>query len=75
MIRIEQLRHKCVGCYACVEANPQRWRVSRKDGKSILIGGVQKGQFFSTTTSDDEWGANERAAMNCPVKIIVLSQK
>ena len=32
MIRILQHREKCIGCHACVDAAPQRWRVSRRDG-------------------------------------------
>ncbi len=42
MVRITQLRAKCIGCNACVEADKYRWRVSKKDGKCTLIGGTEK---------------------------------
>ncbi len=42
MIQILFYRQKCIGCNACVEAAPERWRMSRKDGKCHLIGGTEK---------------------------------
>ena len=42
MIRITQFRHKCIGCNACVEVHPARWRISRKDGKCTLVEGIEK---------------------------------
>ncbi|MCC6600450.1 MAG: ferredoxin [Crocinitomicaceae bacterium] len=74
MIRIIHFREKCVGCNACVEAAPFRWRISRKDGKSILINSVEKKQVFSLLTGDDELSANILAANNCPVKVIKIEK-
>jgi ferredoxin len=45
MIRIIQQRIKCIGCNACVEAADYRWRISTKDGKCTLVGGVEKRGF------------------------------
>lgn len=70
MVRIHFQRAKCIGCNACVEAAPDRWRVSKKDGKCNLVGGTEKKGFYHTLAADDEWEANQRAAANCPVKII-----
>ncbi|MCC6372435.1 MAG: ferredoxin [Bacteroidia bacterium] len=70
MIRIIQQRAKCIGCNACVEAAFYRWRVSRKDGKCTLVGGVEKKGFFQVVVDDHEYEENVRAAVNCPVKII-----
>lgn len=72
MIRIIQQRLKCIGCFACVEANPERWRMSRSDGKSVLVGGKQKRDHFTVLVSESEENANRRAAENCPVKIIQI---
>ncbi|MCG3165344.1 MAG: hypothetical protein POELPBGB_01107 [Bacteroidia bacterium] len=74
MIRIIHFREKCVGCNACVEAAPFRWRISRKDGKSILIGGKERKNVFSLLTGEDEFLANISASENCPVKIIKLEK-
>jgi ferredoxin len=70
MIRIIQYRDKCIGCYACVEAAPDRWRISRKDGKSVLIEGKPKKNVFLVQVSEAELSENKIAAANCPVKII-----
>lgn len=70
MIRVLQHRHKCIGCNACVEADKYRWRISRKDGKCTLIGGVEKKGWFSVVVEDDELATVEAAARHCPVNII-----
>lgn len=72
MIRVVQQRNKCIGCNACVEASHNRWRLSRKDGRSVLIGGVRKGEFYSVLIGDDEYEKNVRAAKHCPVRIIKI---
>lgn len=74
MIRIIQQRAKCIGCNACVEAADYRWRVSRKDGKCTLVGGVDKKGFFQVTVDDHELEDNIKAAANCPVKIIQVTK-
>lgn len=70
MIRVLQHRHKCIGCNACVEADKYRWRMSRKDGKCTLIGGVEKKGWFSVVVDDDEVTQLEAAKNHCPVNII-----
>lgn len=70
MIRIIQHRFKCIGCNACVEADKYRWRISKKDGKSTLIGGVEKKGWFTVVADDDEIPSTEAAMKHCPVNII-----
>lgn len=70
MIRITQQRAKCIGCHACVDAAPHRWRVSRKDGKCTLIGSKEKKGWHMAVVDDEEFEPNTIAANNCPVKII-----
>lgn len=70
MIRITQQRAKCIGCNACVEAADYRWRMSKKDGKSTLVGGAEKKGYFTVVTHDHELDDNLLAAKNCPVNII-----
>lgn len=74
MIRIIMQRAKCIGCNVCVEAAPQRWRLSRKDGKCTLVGGVDKKGFLSVVVGDDELEENKKAAKHCPVKIIRIEK-
>jgi ferredoxin len=70
VIRIVQQRAKCIGCNACVEAAMYRWRISRKDGKCTLIGGVDKKGFYTVLVGNDEYEDNMSAAKHCPVNII-----
>lgn len=70
MIRIIQHRFKCIGCNDCVEADKYRWRISKKDGKSTLIGGVEKKGWYSVVVDDDELKSIEAAIEHCPVNII-----
>ncbi len=74
MIRIEQQRNKCIGCFACVEASYSRWRMSRKDGKSTLVGGTENNGIFSVVAGDDEYDDNKKAEKNCPVNIIKVTK-
>lgn len=70
MIRIFQQRAKCIGCNACVEAAPQRWRISRKDGKCTLIGAKEKKGMYLVVVDEEEWAENVQAAKHCPARII-----
>jgi ferredoxin len=70
MVQIIYHRGKCIGCNSCVEAAPDRWRVSRKDGRCNLVEGKEKKGIYRALVSMDEYDQNQQAAANCPVKII-----
>ncbi|MBT8219085.1 MAG: ferredoxin [Bacteroidia bacterium] len=70
MVRILFYRQKCIGCNACVEAAPERWRVSKKDGRCNLINGKENKGIHKAIVNMDEYEPNLQAAANCPVKII-----
>jgi len=74
MFRIIHHRQKCIGCNACVEVAPYRWRISKKDGKSVLIEGKEKKGIYNVNVSDDEFEENQIAAQNCPVNIIRIEK-
>ena len=74
MIRIIYHRAKCIGCNACVEAAPERWRGSKKDGRCNLVGGKGKKEIYHAIIDDDEYPQDLRAATNCPVKIISIER-
>jgi ferredoxin len=71
-MRILFQREKCIGCNYCVEQAPERWQMSKRDGKSVLIGGKLKGNMVQVEVGEAEREANMRAAEVCPVKIIRL---
>ncbi len=74
MIRLTHYRSKCIGCNACVEVAADRWRISKKDGKSVLLGGKEKNSVVSLLVEDDELGANTIAATMCPTNIIKVER-
>ncbi len=74
MPRIIFHRIKCIGCNACVEAAPERWRVSTKDGRCNLIGSSEKKGIYTAKIHDMEVEQNQVAAKNCPAKIIQVHE-
>lgn len=74
MIVITLQREKCIGCNYCVEAAAYRWRMSKKDGKAVLLGGKEKRGFFTIRVNNDEFDDNKIAAERCPVKIIQVKE-
>lgn len=72
MITIIHQRDKCIGCNYCVELAPQRWIMSKRDGKAVLIGAKEKNKFWVVKVHDEEEESNRKAASVCPVKIITV---
>lgn len=70
MIRVIHYRANCIGCNGCVEVAPQRWRMSRADGKSTLVGSTTKKGIQSVVVHETERHEVRKAAEICPVKII-----
>lgn len=72
-MQIAYQRQKCIGCNYCVEIDPQHWVMSKRDGKSNLVGGKEnKGIFIlKIQPIDEEKSLN--VAKNCPVKVIKVS--
>jgi ferredoxin len=74
LIQITQQRNKCIGCNYCVELAPERWRMSKKDGKSILLEAREKKGFHTVEVHDMEHLENVAAAEACPVNIIHIKK-
>lgn len=71
MVVITLQRHKCIGCNYCVEFAPKQFQMSKKDGKTVLLHGVDKKGFFTLKSNDYTiLEACENASKACPVKII-----
>lgn len=70
MVKVYHYRAKCIGCNACVEADKNRWRMSRKDGKSVLVGGKNVKGIYRLEVDNEEYKTIMKAIKNCPVKII-----
>ena len=73
MLKVIQYRDKCIGCGICFEMQPELWRMSKKDGKAVLLKGIQKKQVFVLALPAHEQEQAEQTAKACPVKIIRLT--
>jgi ferredoxin len=70
MAKIIQYRRNCIGCGVCVEQQPELWRMSKKDGKAILLNGIGKKDLFILKIAPASQDKSEAIAIACPVKII-----
>lgn len=75
MVVITLQRKKCIGCNYCVELAPAQFQMSKKDGKSVLLHGLEKKGFFTLKSSDETIvDVSMEAKKACPVKIIDVKQ-
>lgn len=73
MISVTLQRQKCIGCNYCVELCPDLFRMSKKDGKSVLLNSKDK-KGFHTAQINEIFEETLKAAIDaCPVKIIQSS--
>ena len=71
MVIITLQRDKCIGCNYCAEFAPEYFRMSKKDGKSVLLKSTDKKGFLTLKTPmPDAFEECDKAAKACPVKII-----
>lgn len=71
MVIVTLQRNKCIGCNYCVELAPKQFRMSKKDGKSVLLHAKDKKGFYTLKSKDhDILEPCEKAARACPVNII-----
>ena len=75
MIIITLQRDKCIGCNYCAEFAPDYFRMSKKDGKSVLLRSAEKKGFYTLKTPvSTAMEPCEKAAKACPVKIISVKE-
>ena len=75
MVVITLQREKCIGCNYCAEIDPERFRMSKKDGKSVLLQSREKRGFHTSRLANDlVFEVADQAAKACPVKIIQVKQ-
>ncbi len=75
MVIVTLQREKCIGCNYCEEFAPEYFRMSKKDGKSVLLKSTEKKGFFTYKTPLHEaFEPCDKAAKACPVKIISVKE-
>jgi len=68
-------REKCIGCNYCAEFDAEHFRMSKKDGKSVLLQSQEKRGFHTLKIANDEaFALAEKAVLACPVKIISVKR-
>ncbi len=71
MVIVSLQRQKCIGCNYCAEFAPEYFRMSKKDGKSVLLRSTEKKGFYTFKTPLIEaYEPCEKAKQACPVHII-----
>jgi len=71
MLIVTFQRAKCIGCNYCVEAAPDLFRMSQKDGKAVLLKSYEKKGFHTVKLHDYSfYDQAVRAKEACPAKII-----
>ena len=75
MVIVTLQRDKCIGCNYCAEFAPEFFRMSKKDGKSVLLKSIEKKGFFTIKTPfPDAFESCDKAANACPVNIISVKE-
>ncbi|HEX9232508.1 MAG TPA: ferredoxin [Blattabacteriaceae bacterium] len=68
-------RNKCIGCNYCSELAPEYFRISKKDGKSVLLHSIDKNGFFVLKKSCYfSFESYKKASRVCPVGIITIKK-
>ncbi|MBD3636463.1 MAG: ferredoxin [Crocinitomicaceae bacterium] len=70
MLIVTLQRAKCIGCNYCEELCPELFRMSKKDGKSVLLNSIDRKGFHTLHSNHEYFDAAENAKNACPVKII-----
>jgi len=71
MHKVIHYREKCIGCGICFELQPETWRMSRRDGKAVLIGATVK-RNVHVGVCHDPLVVLKYVVESCPVKVIHL---
>jgi ferredoxin len=75
MFRVILQRNKCIGCNYCSELAPEYFRMSKKDGKSVLLHSIDKNGFFDLNKSCYySFESYKKASRVCPVGIIIMKK-
>ncbi len=75
MVVVTLQRAKCIGCNYCVELAPDHFKMSKKDGKCVLLHSTEKKGFFTIKSHDNSiYESCVKAQKSCPVKIITTKK-
>jgi ferredoxin len=70
MAKLIHYRQKCIGCGVCQEMQPEIWRMSKKDGKAVLLQAQLKKDISILLIHSSQVPLSAETATACPVNII-----
>lgn len=71
MLIISLQRAKCIGCHFCQEVAAEQFRMSKKDGKAVLLNARDRKGFHTVKIPDESlYEQAHKAQVGCPSKII-----
>ena len=73
MPRIIFYRNNCIGCSICREMQPEVWRMSKKDGKAVLLRSIEKKKIYQLALHADMANHCREVANACPARIIKIA--
>lgn len=75
MVIVTLQRDKCIGCNYCAEFAPDYFRMSKKDGKSVLLHALDKKGFYTIKIPHySAFDVCDKASKACPVNIISVKE-
>lgn len=72
MPKLIYYRDKCIGCGTCHQRQPWHWRMSKKDGKAVLLGSIEKKNIHQLPIHSSDIEASEATILACPARSIKL---
>lgn len=72
MSKIIHYRNKCIGCGICQQQQPTLWRMSKKDGKAILLQAIEKKGIYQLAIPIYLLELTITVAKACPVNVIKI---
>ncbi|WOX79319.1 ferredoxin [Candidatus Shikimatogenerans bostrichidophilus] len=75
MLTIIVERKKCIGCGSCELICPILFKISKKDGKCILLKGKKKNKYYILKNINNNFYSTLKdTSENCPINIIKVSK-
>ncbi|HWI90284.1 MAG TPA: ferredoxin [Flavisolibacter sp.] len=73
MSKIIFYRDKCIGCSICQEMQPELWRMSKKDGKAVLLRSIQKKKVLQLEIHNVFLQRTTEVVEACPARVIKIA--
>ena len=65
-------RNNCIGCSICQEIQPAIWRMSKKDGKAVLLNSIEKKKIHQLEIHPSLVEASKEVINACPARVIKI---